>query len=164
MNKNGESFGKFGDIDFAKLDISQIIKLRLTCETKEDASEVLKQYEKYCDTPEIAHKNLGYNFGYCNTEDRKKLYSLFTVDHPIFGHGFGRGSDPSPEDTFKIGENMGDKINEGMKNIGEIKNGKRRMLLVYKVWDNILYTIGDKFSRSKSEYVYRKYKYQCHDK
>ena len=67
------------------------------------------------DTPEIAHKNLGYIFGYCNTEDRKKLYTLFPVNHPIFGSEFGRGSDPSLEDAFKIGEKMGEEIKEGMK-------------------------------------------------
>lgn len=113
MDKKGESPGKFGYIDFAKLDISQIIKLCLKCETKEDASEVLRQYEKYCPTPTIARSNLGYIFGYCCSEDRKKLYSLFIVDHPMFGHGFGRGSDPSPEEAFKIGKKIGNEIKKG---------------------------------------------------
>lgn len=115
MDNKGQSHGKFGDIDFSKLDIGQIIKLCLQCETKEDAGEVLRQYEKYCDTPIIARSNLGYIFGYCNAEDRKKLYALFTVNHPVFGAGFGRGSDPSPEDAFKAGKKMDDEIKEGMK-------------------------------------------------
>lgn len=53
MDNKGGSLGKFGDIDFTKLDIGEIIKLCLKCETKEDANEVLMQYEKYCDNPEI---------------------------------------------------------------------------------------------------------------
>lgn len=115
MDKKGEFPGKFGDIDFTKLDIGKIIKLCLDCETKEDASEVLRQYGKYCDTPEIAHKNLGYIFGYCDSEDRK-LYALFPVNHPIFGSEFGRGIDPSPEDAFKTGKMIGEGIKEDMKN------------------------------------------------
>ena len=77
-------------IKFRDLDISGIITLCLTCKTKDEAEEVLKQYENYCITKEIAHSNLGYIFGYCNTEDRKKLYNLFPVNHPIFDSGFGR--------------------------------------------------------------------------
>lgn len=69
----------------------KILSLCLKCETKEAGiSERFGQYEKYCDTADIARKNLGYIFGYLNVEDRKKMYSLFLVDHPIFGHGFGR--------------------------------------------------------------------------
>lgn len=117
MDNKGEPPGKFGDIDFKTFDIGNIIKLCLECETKEDANNVLRQYEKYCGTLEIARKNLGYIFGYSDPEDRKKLYSLFPVDHPVFGPGFGRGFDPSLEDAFKIGEKMGDEIKEGMKKI-----------------------------------------------
>lgn len=86
MNNNDE----FDNIDFARLDIGQILSLCLRCKTKEDASKVLEQYEKYCETPEIARSNLGYIFGYCSEEERKKLYSLFPVNHPVFGHDFGR--------------------------------------------------------------------------
>lgn len=95
---------EFDDIDFTKLDISGIISLCLKCNNEKDAKKVLGLYEKYCDTPEIAHSNLGYIFGYCNEEDRKKLYSLFPVNHPIFGTGFGRGDDPSAEDAFRMGK------------------------------------------------------------
>ena len=95
------------NIDFAKLDITDIISLCLKCENEEDAKKVLEQYEKYCDTPEIARENLGYIFGYCDSEDRKKLYSLFPVNHPAFGPGFGRGNDPTPEDAFAVGKKLG---------------------------------------------------------
>ena len=115
MDNKGKSPGKFGDIDFTKLDMGQIIELCLKCETKEDANELLRQYEKCFDDPTIARNNLGYMFGYYNSDDRKKLYSLFAVDHPAFGPGFGRGFDPSPEDAFKTGEMMGEGIKEGMK-------------------------------------------------
>ena len=106
--------GEFDDIDFSTLDITNIISLCLRCQTKEDAEKVLRQYEKYCDTPEIAHENLGYIFGYCNTEDREKLYSLFPVNHPIFGKGFGRGEDISNIDAFKMGKKMGEEIRKGI--------------------------------------------------
>ena len=107
--------GEFGNIDFSKLDITNIISLCLGCKTKEDADKVLRQYEKYCDTPEIARKNLGYIFGYCNSEDREKLYSLFPVNHPMFGETFGRGGDISSEDAFKMGEKMGEEIRKDTK-------------------------------------------------
>lgn len=115
MDKKGEFPGKFGDIDFTKLSMGQIVKLCLKCETKEDANELLRQYEKCFDDPVIARDNLGYMFGYYDSDVRKKLYDLFPVDHPVFGPGFGRGSDPSPEYAFKIGEKMGDEIKEDMK-------------------------------------------------
>ena len=101
---------KLDNIDFTDLDITDIIGLCLKCKDKEDAKKVLEQYEKYCDTPEIARKNLGYIFGYCNEEDRKKLYSLFPVDHPIFGEKFGRGNDPTTEQAFAMGIAIGTKM------------------------------------------------------
>jgi hypothetical protein len=115
MDNKGKSPGKFGDIDFKNLNIGQIVELCLKCETKEDAHELLRQYEKYFDDPTIARNNLGYMFGYYDPEDRKKLYALFPVNHPMFGSEFGRGRDPSPEEAFKTGEKMGDEIKEGMK-------------------------------------------------
>ena len=84
---------QFENIDFAKLDISGLLNLCLKCQTKEDAKKLLEHYEKYCDNPETAHINLGYIFGYASEENRKRLYSLFPLIHPIFGPSFGRGSD-----------------------------------------------------------------------
>lgn len=101
---------KFKNIKFDKMKTFDIISLSLECDTKEEALEIIKQYEKYCDTPEIAHINLGYLFGYCNEDDRKKLYSLFPVSHPIFGSKFGRGYEPTPieavNEGFKIVKRM----------------------------------------------------------
>lgn len=102
-----------GEIRFDEINISDLISLCLSCETENDAENVMKQYEQYCDTPEIAHKNLGYMFGYCSEEDRKKLYDLFLVSHPIFGSGFGRGKDITPEEAYKKGEEVGKIIAEG---------------------------------------------------
>ena len=81
---------QFESVHFNDLSITNIITLCLSSKNREDAKYILKQYEQYCDTPEIAHSNLGYMFGYCNAEDRKKLYDLFLVNHPIFGSQFGR--------------------------------------------------------------------------
>jgi hypothetical protein len=88
MDENGDMGGKFGKIDFEGMEIGTMINLFLKCETKEDADDILGQYQKYCDTQDIAMGNLGYIFGYANDEDRKKLYALFPVTHPIFGKEF----------------------------------------------------------------------------
>lgn len=84
---------KSDKINFDGMSIGNVIKKCLACETLEDAEIILYQYEDYCDTPEIARRNLGYIFGYCNPEDREKLYRLFPVNHPIFGVVFGRGNE-----------------------------------------------------------------------
>jgi hypothetical protein len=88
MGGNVESNGKFGKINFEGIEIGKMIDLFLKCETQEDVDDILGQYEKYCDTPEIARGNLGYIFGYANEENRKKLYLMFPVTHPIFGTHF----------------------------------------------------------------------------
>lgn len=106
----------FENIDFESMDVLSLIDLCLKCNTKEEAKQVLEQLENYCDTPKIARQNLGYIFGYCRKEEREKLYSLFSVSHPVFGEGFGRGKDLSPEEYFK----------KGIK-IGSDKNGNGRI-------------------------------------
>ena len=75
--------------DFDKGDIGAYLTLCLKCETEEEATLFLKRYREV--EPEYADGNLGYIFGYCSSEDRKKLYKLFPVSHPVFGSGFGRG-------------------------------------------------------------------------
>ena len=87
MDEKVES-GKFGKIEFEGMEIGRMIDLFLECETQEDVDGILGQYMKYCDTPEIARGNLGYIFGYANEENRKKLYLMFPVTHPIFGTHF----------------------------------------------------------------------------
>lgn len=84
-------------IDFSQIGISELIELCLKC-TREEALRLIEGYRGHCDTPEIADANLGYILGYCNAEDRKKLYSTFPVNHPIFGPSFGR------ENKDKTGE------------------------------------------------------------
>lgn len=84
---------EFENIDFSKLDIGQLIDLCVRCQTIDDVKKVLEQYEKYCCTPAIAYENLGYIFGYASEENRKRLYSLFPVNHPVFGPDFGRCND-----------------------------------------------------------------------
>lgn len=71
------------------MEISEVLKICLKCNTKEEASEVLREYGEQCESPEIAQTNFGYIFGYAEGEDRKKLYSLFSLSHPIFGPAFG---------------------------------------------------------------------------
>ena len=87
--------------DFENRNIEEYISLCLKCET-EEATLFLENYRKI--EPEFADKNLGYIFGYCSSEDRKKLYKLFPVVHPIFGSGFGRETSGGKNDKKrKIG-------------------------------------------------------------
>jgi|GEM_PF-3600148 hypothetical protein len=88
MDENGDIGGKFGKINFEGMDIGKFIDLCLKCETKEDVDDILGQYEKYCDSEEVARENLGYIFGYANEKNRKKLYLMFPVTHPVFGNHF----------------------------------------------------------------------------
>lgn len=88
MGENVGVSGKFGKINFEGMEIGYMIDLFLKCETNEDADDILGQYENYCDTKEIARQNLGYIFGYADDENRKKLYLMFPVTHPIFGTHF----------------------------------------------------------------------------
>jgi hypothetical protein len=60
---------------------------------------------------ETARKNVGYILGYYGDETQKLWYSaLPDVSHPIFGHGFGRGKNPTPEEAFKIGVKLGKRM------------------------------------------------------
>lgn len=85
--------GSFDKLKSEGMEISEILRICLKCNTKEEAAEVLKEYEEQYSNPELAHANLGYIFGYADDEGRKKLYSLFPLNHPIFGPTFGRGGD-----------------------------------------------------------------------
>lgn len=82
--------GRFDDLKTKGVPIEKVLDICLKCNTKEEAYNVLKEYEKQHDDPEVARQNLGYIFGYADDESRKKLYSLFSVTHPIFGEKFGR--------------------------------------------------------------------------
>lgn len=59
-------------------------------------------------TPEQrARTNLGYILGYYDHTTRQQWYAaLPDVSHPVFGPGFGRGSDPTPEEAFEAGQRM----------------------------------------------------------
>ena len=78
------------EIEFKQVNVRDIIEICRKCKTKEEASKLIECYRAYCVTPEAADENLGYIFGYCNEEERKKLYRLFPVSHPVFGADFGR--------------------------------------------------------------------------
>lgn len=98
-----ESTDWIDGVEFEQASISDVIDMCLKCETKKEASELRERYRAYCTTPEVADKNLGYIFGYCNEEQRKKLYSLFPVIHLMFGVSFGReGEDICGIDTVPI--------------------------------------------------------------
>ena len=90
----GRERGSMGDLMEIVLDIK----------TKEDAARILERYREF--NPKFADQNLGYFFGYCDEETRKRLYGLFPVSHPVFGSGFGRGKDPTPEEAFYKGRKI----------------------------------------------------------
>ncbi len=63
---------------------------------------------------EVARSNIGYLLGYYSNETAKLWYAtLKEVNHPIFGPGFGRGEEISPEEAFEIGKKMGEKAKKG---------------------------------------------------
>ena len=73
--------------------------------TKEEADEFVAAYAK---VNEHAPSNIGYMLGYLDKESRDRLYRLFEeCSHPVFGHNFGRGSEPTAEGAFEAGLAMG---------------------------------------------------------
>ena len=75
------------DYDFDGGDVGSLLSLCVKCRTSDEASRVLERYRAI---NEFADKNLGYMFGYCASTERKRLYKLFPVAHPVFGARFGR--------------------------------------------------------------------------
>jgi len=55
-----------------------------------------------------AHDNLGYWAGYYDHDTRKAVKKVFGSSHPIFGDTF-----PTPEEAFKIGMELGNKLKLG---------------------------------------------------
>jgi hypothetical protein len=51
-------------------------------EAKEFADKFMKGYRK---VTKFADTNIGYVIGYYDNKERKKLYKIFNVNHPIFG-------------------------------------------------------------------------------
>jgi hypothetical protein len=59
---------------------------------------------------EVARSNIGYILGYYSDDVMKRWYAnLPDVSHPVFGAGFGRGNDITPEEAFEMGKKMGKK-------------------------------------------------------
>jgi hypothetical protein len=62
---------------------------------------------------ETARSNVGYILGYYSDETMKLWYAnLPDVNHPVFGSGFGRGKEVTPEEAFAKGIEMGKKLKE----------------------------------------------------
>lgn len=100
-----------------KMSYSKLLKICQACDNKEEAEQILEEYTECLhrnyeiENPvEIAKSNLGYLFGYLSLKERQKLYALFLVSHPIFGYGFGRGVEPTPEEAFNLGVKKGKEI------------------------------------------------------
>lgn len=92
--------------NFKQMNLSDLLTACLKCETKEEARELLEQYEKYCDTPELARRHIGHIIGYCESENRVKLYKIFPVNHPVLGSDFGRGKIITPEESLESKRNF----------------------------------------------------------
>ena len=89
--------------------IGQLLDACCSCETREDAESLLKAYRTIC--PDHAASNIGYILGYLGSEDRERLYALFSeCNHPVFGGGFGRGKDVSPEEALEMGRRRGEEL------------------------------------------------------
>ena len=100
--------GEFDNLKVVNIPISDLLDICERCKTEDDAKKVLNQMIEQSDSPEIATENLGYIFGYAGEEERKRLYSLFHLSHPIFGEGFGKGDDGKYVESLKeaIGNNI----------------------------------------------------------
>jgi len=62
---------------------------------------------------EVARSNVGYILGYYSDATMKLWYSnLSDVNHPVFGAGFGRGKEITPEEAFNMGVERGKKMKE----------------------------------------------------
>ena len=81
--------GEFDNLKLVGIPFGDLLNICLRCKTEEDAKKVLGQYVEQSTSPEIARSNLGYIFGYVGIEESKRLYSLFHVQHPIFGESIG---------------------------------------------------------------------------
>lgn len=86
-------------------------------QSSEDAIEFWNAYVEYLSRPtstvhnsgktaeEVAGSNIGYLMGYYSPEERQRVYGLFPqASHPIFGHDFGRGYEPTAEEAFTAGQ------------------------------------------------------------
>jgi hypothetical protein len=91
--------------------------------TPEDIQRFAKEYEEYLiansneeikgKEREVARSNIGYILGYYSDETMKLWYAnLPDVVHPVFGAGFGRGKEVTPEEAFAKGMEMGKKWKE----------------------------------------------------
>jgi len=89
------------NFNWGKATIGDVLELCLKCKTQKQATRLLEAYRNF--EPKFADQNLGYMFGYCSDKNRKRLYKLFPVNHPVFGSGFGRGEDPTVEEAFRKG-------------------------------------------------------------
>lgn len=93
--------------------------------TPEDIQRFANEYEEYLvansnkeiegKEREVARSNIGYILGYYSDATAKLWYgSLPDVVHPVFGAGFGRGKEVTPEEAFKMGVERGKKMKEEM--------------------------------------------------
>lgn len=59
---------------------------------------------------DIARGNIGYILGYYSGETQELWYGILdNVSHPVFGYGFGRGTNPTPKEAFEMGKALGKK-------------------------------------------------------
>lgn len=87
--------------------IRELLDAAQEVRTRKEARAFLNAYEAV--TPH-ARENLGYALGYLGPQKRKRLYALFAeCNHPVFGHGFGRGNDPTQREAFLAGVALGRK-------------------------------------------------------
>lgn len=69
--------------------------------------------ENETDAKKLVNGNLGYMLGYYDQETRERWYRVLdSVSHPVFGHTFGRGSDPTPKEAFEAGVAAGEAPDE----------------------------------------------------
>ena len=83
----------------------EVFEAALKCENKKEAEQFLQTYVKSGVSEVVAKSNLGYFAGYYDEETSKKIYDLFGAAHPVFGMTW-----PTPEEAFKMGVKLGEKL------------------------------------------------------
>ena len=98
---------------------SDIYKNAMEITDQQEAQEYFESLVSFCmkkgksreESIKIQKSNLGYFAGYYDNETRLKVENLFECSHPVFGNA-SKG-EPTLEEAFKMGRELGEKMKAG---------------------------------------------------
>jgi hypothetical protein len=127
LKKGGyEIMTLFQDMENKAPDRNPVFTAIEELKTPDEIRQFVKEYEDYLvansneETKgrerQVARSNVGYILGYYSDETQKRWYKeLPNVSHPVFGYGFGRGQEITPEEAFEKGKEIGANITKRKK-------------------------------------------------